>query len=251
MDAQGEEKGLESRVALFWGCRRKFLIRAGLISVVALIGLLVVISAHRERRVLVISCTNHGNHVRYGMLFRSKDDHSWEIPYVPDTAGYKVFYAATLHAPGGLNCNHGARRRKDGGWQFVNLSPEGWEKLFDVLEKSRGQSGATVHGGGVPQLWCGRPTGTSVRVMVDVYPSQGDGMHFGANRVSEQVMVDRLAWLNTELAAMGKPTVSLNIPDDVDWDRVDVWAKTLPSTIMRRISTEQLAEGEFGDQQLK
>lgn len=135
MDKGGNKCGSESGAESWFGCRKTFLIRVGLVSIVALVGLLAVVGKDRKQRLLVISCTNHANHVRMGMVIRSSDDHSWEIPHIRDVAGFKVLYASTLYAPGGLECNHGARRRMDGGWQFVNASPEIWAKLFDALDE--------------------------------------------------------------------------------------------------------------------
>lgn len=49
-------------------------------------------------------------------------------------------------------------------------------------------------------------------------------------RIKEETLVERVAWLNKQLAELGERPVSLDIPPGVDWPAVIQWAQTVTNS---------------------
>lgn len=183
----------------------------------------------------VVSCTNHGNHIRMTMRVNANDGADWEIPYLPGVEGHKLLVAMSVAAygtaVGGLNCHHGASGFNRGGWQCVNLPKSQWLELLDRWDKSKPTN--LIGADGVPIYWCGRSTGTGDRLCVEVRWEHGrHSLNMG--RIKEETLVERVAWLNKQLAELGERPVSLDIPPGVDWPAVIQWAQTVTNSFPRR-----------------
>lgn len=154
------------------------------------------------------------------MRVNANDGAEWEIPYLPGVEGLKLLVAMSVAAygtaVGGLNCHHGASGFNRGGWQCVNLPKSQWLELLDRWDKSKLTN--LIGADGVPIYWCGRSTGTGDRLCVTVRWEHGrHSLNMG--RTKEETLVERVAWLNKQLAELGERPVSLDIPPGVDWPR--------------------------------
>lgn len=210
--------------------------RAG-VGLVVLVLLGMMGGAQREAwiRSRVVSCTNHGNHIRMAMRVNSNDGAEWEIPYLPGVEGHKLLAAFGVAAygtvSGGLNCHHGASGFKRGGWQCVNLPKSQWLELLDRWDKSKPTNPTGADG--VPIYWCGRSTGTGDRLCVAVRSEHGRPW-LNMGRIKEETLVERVTWLNKQLAELGERPVSLDIPPGVDWPAVIQWAQTVTNSFPTR-----------------
>ncbi len=210
-----------------WGIRGIVLLVA-----LALIGLWGKSLKEDRIRSFIISCTNHGNHVRMGMLIPAHDNPDWELPFIRGEAGYRVLYAYTLEQGGTLNCHHGAPRVLKGGWQYVNLAPEIWNKVFARWESLY----PTEHGLGVgiPLHWCGRGTGTLTRYVTTVLRPDGAHLGFYPSRMREEELRVLLQALNRLLVELGEAPVQLDISANIDWTDVNLWASNAVALLPSR-----------------
>lgn len=207
------------------------------ILVLPLVGMLGWSQWKDYKRSRVVSCTNHGHHIVLTMKVNAHEGADWEIPYLSGTEGHKLLVAFCIaeYGPniGGFNCHHGASGFKRGGWQCVNLPKARWLELLDRLQ-SRDAPESRFHDG-IPIFWCGRETGeigTRERVCASVRWVRGQRW-FDYGRIKEDKLIERLAWLNRQLADLGEPPVPLDIPPKVDWPAVIKWAEGVTNSFSK------------------
>lgn len=180
----------------------------GLIGVI--ICLTIIFFILRESREQILSCHNHERFIElYIKDFLEKNKH---IPYDTDKVGYAFFAEWTSHYSTHTNCIHGAPKSSFGGWQFVNLSPNIWDEIFNLWEPSYGDP--------IPLLWCGQSTKLQRRVLVGIQfrPEQTPAAITHYN-MEEKELQERLQRLNGILDRLGKKKVDLNVPKNIDWDQ--------------------------------
>ena len=155
---------------------------------------------------LIISCNNHERFLRYPI--RKYIEKNNIFPYDKKLPGYAFFAEFTSQDQGVLNCHHGAPNAILGGWQYVNLPPDVWDK---VIEKW----GSFYDNGMIPFYWCGRPTGLKSRVAAGVWGKAS----FSHQDMKEEELKERLERLNRILTDIGEKPVSLNVPKGIDWNQ--------------------------------
>lgn len=200
-----------------------------------------VFDEHRKRMTLG-SCTNHGNHIQSAMSSAVHSPRSnqsdWELPYLTNQPGYKVLVAHTLHQPGSLQCRHRNWKTRNGGWQFVNLSPKTWDHVF--LRWKERHPNYNGNDWEIPLHWCGGPTGLPNRYVTVVSRPNKSSRKYAFSRAGmpEAALAKQLDKLNQILSELGQPAVAMDIPEDIDWLAVQSWASNAVQNLPNPISQQ-------------
>lgn len=199
--------------------KRKTRIVVLLAFVAAILGssLYICVVVPARNRSLLNSCSNH-----ISFLCRCFDTER-SLPHEDGVPGCVMLAKAMAKRDRSahMNCNHGATDsfNRIGGWQAVNLPPEEWTALRTLWKPTEPMDD-------IPFFWCGRPSGLRERFIVFAsYSNIGtptEGWYLRSERISEEKLRDKVARLNEHLRSLGKPAVSQNIPNDVNWQEYDM-----------------------------
>ena len=159
---------------------------------------------------------NHRGFIDLHVLHYYLEETGGVLPYDEDVPGYAMFAKfCSERTPAHVNCNHGAFHARVGGWQVVNLPRDKWNELHKQWESRSG-------GGVIPFAWCGKPTKLGKRLLFTASRDNEGKWDAGFNEeCSEQQLKIRVSRLNECLTAIQKPSVTMDIPDDVDWYQYD------------------------------
>ena len=156
----------------------------------------------------IVSCSNHEKFLR-APISEYIAEHN-EFPYGKDQPGYLFFSKFTSQKSVSLNCNHAAPNSLIGGWQYVNLSPDTWGKVFEKWNPNYGEY--------IPFYWCGRKSGLKSRVSsVILYNNGSPKIQFEHHNLKEDELQRAVYFLNIILKELGGKAISPDIPNNVQW----------------------------------
>lgn len=162
---------------------------------------------------LLVSCTNHIIQLRamYGQLPGNKHKAAGhrqyrQLPYNKNVPGYAVLPLTWPNKKRdglrqGLHCNHG-------GWQMLNLPRE---KMIELIKAWKNENTDFM-----PYLWCGKNTG-KFRVALRVDFNKDDNIFELKTSSVNKIDIDRL---NKCMQEIGGPPISIDIPDNIDWEKI-------------------------------
>ena len=189
--------------------RKIILLISGILVPLIITGMLLPALRMSENSKRMISCTNHLCQLSMMLCMQDKNNENlFQLPYNKNLPGYAVI--AEIHQTGpGFNCNHGAPNAKcSGGWQYLNLPNNILQKLYNEWAKKSTDKF-------MPVLWCGKETGQDYRMgiccIIDKNKPTWD-------RVKKVTKSD-ITLLNKCLKTINQSSISINIPDNIDWGK--------------------------------
>ena len=157
----------------------------------------------------IISCSNHERFLRAPISEYIAEHH--EFPYDKNLPGYLFFTKFTSQKSVSLNCNHAAPNSLIGGWQYVNLPPEIWKKVFKKWQPKYGKY--------IPFYWCGRQSGLKSRVSSVIFYNNGSPkIQFEPHNLKEDELQRAVYSLNLILKELGEKIISADVPNNVKWN---------------------------------